>query len=188
MYICRIRIPPHHTEEKTRCEKTWKINFNTESNELQRIKLGTMAGPRTTPFVSHRTDLLCSETGSPQYTQRCALNVRDALTTMRPSQCTHHCTLNAIHSPRSRDPADIGYWKLRSLAWRAEDLAAGDSSKSRALPPRLLEGHDWNDEESEGWDDDDMWSEVANDLQTVPGAEAASAGIAPVPGDSGGET
>lgn len=117
---------------------------------------------------------------SPQCTQRIAL------TAMHPRSCPHRNALTTIH--RSRDPADIGYWKLRSLAWRAEDIAVGDSSKSRALPPRLLERHDWNDEETECWDDDDMWSEVANDLQTVPGTEAASAVTAPVPGDSGGET
>lgn len=89
---------------------------------------------------------------------------------------------------RNRDPADIGYWQLRSLAWRAEEVAVGDGSKSRALPPRLLEGHDWNDEESECWEDDDMWADLANNLQTGQETEAASAVMAPIASGSGDET
>lgn len=89
---------------------------------------------------------------------------------------------------RNRDPADIGYWQLRSLAWRAEEIPVGDGSKSRALPPRLLEGYDWNDEESECWEDDDMLADLANDAQTEQGTEAATVVIMPIASGSGDET
>lgn len=71
---------------------------------------------------------------------------------------------------QNRDPADFGYWQLRSLAWRAEEIANGDeSTNNTAMLPRLFEGHDWDQEESESWEDD-MWSETSS-ARSTPAAD-----------------
>lgn len=48
--------------------------------------------------------------------------------------------------------------------------APGGDDGSYAMPLRLFEEHDWNDEESETWEDEDMWSGTvdANDLARAP--------------------
>lgn len=83
---------------------------------------------------------------------------------------THHMSVTEIQCTtapaprrtfRRRDQGDFGYWQLRHLALRKETVTAaapGGDDGSYALPPRLFEEHDWQDDESETFEDDDMWS------------------------------
>ena len=60
---------------------------------------------------------------------------------------------------------DFGYWQLRNLSLHAEAVSippAGDDG-SYAMPLRLCEDQDWDDEQSESWEDEDMWFQVVDD-------------------------
>lgn len=60
---------------------------------------------------------------------------------------------------------------------------AGDDA-SYAMPPRLFEGRNWDDEESESWEDEYMWSDETVDNDGLTGATAIpddTRGMSPVP-------
>eukprot|EP00903_Cladosiphon_okamuranus_P014075 g13082.t1 len=83
--------------------------------------------------------------------------------------------IRRVQADLARDPADFGYWQLRHLALRPEAVTAvtpGVDDGSYAMPPRLFEERDWGDEESETWEDDDMWSGTvgADDSARAPSA------------------
>lgn len=85
--------------------------------------------------------------------------------------------------PPSDSSADFGYWQLRHLALRLEAVTAvtpGDDG-SYAMPPRLFEEHDWDDEDSETWEDEDMWSGTvgADDSARAPSAPESPEGTPP---------
>lgn len=77
---------------------------------------------------------------------------------------------------RCRDPVDFGYWQLRSLAWRAEEAVDGDDTGINTMPPRLIEGRDWDDEESESWEEDDMRSERTCDSSSAKSEPVVASG------------
>lgn len=58
--------------------------------------------------------------------------------------------------------------------------APGGADGSYAMPSRLFEEHDWDDEESETWEDEDMWSAVdADDLARASAAPESVGGAPP---------
>ena len=75
-----------------------------------------------------------------------------------------------------RDPVDFGYWQLRSLAWRAEEAVDGEDTSINAMPPRLIEGRDWDEEESESWEEDDVRSERACDSPSAKAEPVVASG------------
>lgn len=68
---------------------------------------------------------------------------------------------------QSRDWADFGYWQLRSLVWRAEEFIGTEDGASYAMPPRLFQGLNWDDEESESWEDEDAWCLTPSEFETT---------------------
>ncbi|CAM9479490.1 unnamed protein product [Ectocarpus sp. 6 AP-2014] len=81
--------------------------------------------------------------------------------------------LRRVQTDLARDPSDFGFWQLRHLASRVEASLhpAGDDA-SCAMPPRLFEGRNWDNEESESWEDEYMWSDETVDNDGLTGATA----------------
>ena len=57
-------------------------------------------------------------------------------------------------------------------------MVSGGDDGSYAMPPRLFEDRDWDDEDSETWEDEDMWSGTvgADDLAGAPAAPESPKG------------
>ncbi|CAM9911317.1 unnamed protein product [Ectocarpus sp. 4 AP-2014] len=81
--------------------------------------------------------------------------------------------LRRVQTDLARDPSDFGFWQLRHLASRVEaSLPPTGDDASYAMPPRLFEGRNWDDEESESWEDEYMWSDETVDNDGLTGVTA----------------
>jgi len=161
MHTCSANSRPYVLAPSRTCKYavkqllTLRCSHDTTSERLQRNALNLNEYVHVYVSNQYLSTLRLHEPISPATVVRWGSAVVRSSGPHRPTTLTR----NWIR----RDPADFGYWQLRSLALRAEAVAtppAGDDW-SNAMPPRLCE-QDWDEEKSESWEDEDMWLQVVD--------------------------